>query len=612
MHGSIVWKFFHLKPNSTTAECRLCSHIMNYKHRSTSNMVRHLKAKHLLDYEKESEKKKPVSTASESPAPATTANDRPTASTSGDQSASAPRPPCPPAPPGYRQPTFAEAIERREKYKPDHRRKKEIDDLIIEMIIKDTRPMSAVEDKGFVKLIKYLDPRYEMISRSTLRDIRLPGLYYYAKEELKKQLANVSSVSITTDSWTSVALQNYTTITAHYIDQEWALNSKVLCTRSNGKAHTSPNLSAELSTCFKEFGIEGKVAYIVTDNAPNIVKAAADLTSQHPCLAHTLNLAVKDALKETGVKELIGKVKSIVTFFKSSPKQVQVLRDIHTKNGTKFYKLKQECETRWNSALTMFQSYITQHEEITEVLSKAGKANLCLLKDDSNDDVENIKSAIKSLKPLKEATEELSSEHFTTASKCVPMMTALKKAVSRDTTPLGLALTDALASRFDHLLKENYLNIATALDPRFKTKNIQAPINNKIKDLLPKESNQTHQPESATPQWQKKVAESSYWKEWEEENCADEQESLTTAEMELQYFVNLPNLQRGCDPLKWWKAQTHALPEMTLLAKKFLAIPGTSVPSERIFSKAGQIVSKRRSSLKPKNVDMLLFLNKNL
>jgi len=35
---------------------------------------------------------------------------------------------------------------------------------------------------------------------------------------------------------------------------------------------------------------------------------------------------------------------------------------------------------------------------------------------------------------------------------------------------------------------------------------------------------------------------------------------------------------------------------------------GTSVPSERLFSKAGEVVAARRSNIKPKNVDMILFL----
>lgn len=46
-------------------------------------------------------------------------------------------------------------------------------------------------------------------------------------------------------------------------------------------------------------------------------------------------------------------------------------------------------------------------------------------------------------------------------------------------------------------------------------------------------------------------------------------------------------------------------------AKKFLSVPATSVPAERIFSKTGQLISERRSRIKAKNVDMLIFINQN-
>ena len=42
----------------------------------------------------------------------------------------------------------------------------------------------------------------------------------------------------------------------------------------------------------------------------------------------------------------------------------------------------------------------------------------------------------------------------------------------------------------------------------------------------------------------------------------------------------------------------------------YFGVPGTcetSVPSER-FSKAGEVVAARKSNIKPKNVDMILFL----
>ena len=41
-----------------------------------------------------------------------------------------------------------------------------------------------------------------------------------------------------------------------------------------------------------------------------------------------------------------------------------------------------------------------------------------------------------------------------------------------------------------------------------------------------------------------------------------------------------------------------------------MSITGTSVPAERVFSKAGELISQRRSVIKPKHVNMMLFLNK--
>jgi len=64
-------------------------------------------------------------------------------------------------------------------------------------------------------------------------------------------------------------------------------------------------------------------------------------------------------------------------------------------------------------------------------------------------------------------------------------------------------------------------------------------------------------------------------------------------------------------PIPYWTAETKAEGKETAkVALRYLIVPATSVPSERMFSRAGQI-SERRSSLKPEKACMLIFLRQN-
>ncbi|XP_052783166.1 zinc finger BED domain-containing protein 4-like [Mya arenaria] len=64
--------------------------------------------------------------------------------------------------------------------------------------------------------------------------------------------------------------------------------------------------------------------------------------------------------------------------------------------------------------------------------------------------------------------------------------------------------------------------------------------------------------------------------------------------------------------LEWWEANKAFWPRLSRLAKKYLCCPASSVASERVFSLARQVMNKKRCRLSADNVDMLVFLNKNL
>jgi hypothetical protein len=60
-------------------------------------------------------------------------------------------------------------------------------------------------------------------------------------------------------------------------------------------------------------------------------------------------------------------------------------------------------------------------------------------------------------------------------------------------------------------------------------------------------------------------------------------------------------------PLAWWKSNERKYPHIAMTTRHYLTVPGTSVPSERVFSTAGDIVTAKRSTLSPDNVDILIF-----
>ncbi len=83
-------------------------------------------------------------------------------------------------------------------------------------------------------------------------------------------------------------------------------------------------------------------------------------------------------------------------------------------------------------------------------------------------------------------------------------------------------------------------------------------------------------------------------------------------EAELNSYLMTPAIDGEQDPLVWWKVYRVNFPRLSKLACKYLCIPATSSPSERLFSAGGNVVTCECSYLKLAKVDMLAFLAKNV
>jgi len=157
-------------------------------------------------------------------------------------------------------------------------------------------------------------------------------------------------------------------------------------------------------------------------------------------------------------------------------------------------------------------------------------------------------------------------------------------------TKLNLGLVSRFSSNWSRSLL-----LATKLDPRFKNMpGFSVSDQNSAQRLLRDEytrykpSNiETKQPESLL--------------------------SIICAPIENEFlsYESIGPLPITACPLQWWHSHQSLFPTLSQLARQYLGVMATSVPSENLFSKAGEIVTKKRSRLGTKTVGVIAFLNGN-
>ncbi|XP_011407706.1 PREDICTED: zinc finger BED domain-containing protein 4-like [Amphimedon queenslandica] len=343
-----------------------------------------------------------------------------------------------------------------------------------------------------------------------------------------------------------------------------------------------------------------------------------------PCFAYTLNLVVQDSLgAEPGLSVIKEKCKAIVAHFHRSTKSSEKLRSTQQQLNMPELKLIQDVVTRWNSTYLMFERILSQHEAVTTTLCLLGKAAMCI----STEEKESISEALVLLKPFLQATEEISGDKYISISIIIPLTKMLLKATSNGpNVPLRPLLVQELMRRFSQVEQRYTMAVSTLLDPRFKKLAFadSAAVDQAIRRLksevidlmsaVPANDELRNDDDTESASAGPPPTEDSLWASFDRKVCqaSSHRTDSTDSFIEVKRYFEAKVIARKDNPLLWWKENGHQFPHVMKVAKKYLAIPRSSVPSERLFSKAGELISQRRSQLKPKNVDMILFLNKNL
>ncbi|CAL1401103.1 unnamed protein product [Linum trigynum] len=154
-------------------------------------------------------------------------------------------------------------------------------------------------------------------------------------------------------------------ITAHFIGRDWKLHKRIINFVQVTK-HSGSEIGKQLASCLVEWGIR-KVFCITMDNANVNDVVAIHMREQLKewgkdgkylqmrCVAHIINLAVKDGLKETG--KSVERVREFVKWVKSTPTKSRKFKDcieFEKIVSKKFVSL--DVATRWNSMYLMLES----------------------------------------------------------------------------------------------------------------------------------------------------------------------------------------------------------------------------------------------------------------
>lgn len=491
------------------------------------------------------------------------------------------------------------------------------------MIAKDNLPLLTVENEGFIQLMKTVAPLYTLPSRKTITRL-LDAKYEILKCKFIDNIQHISSFTITCDIWTDISNKSYLGLTIHYLKTETLLTKTTIGVIPLEKNHTSEYIQDELLSVLQVFKIDSsKIIAVVTDSAPNMVNAinsAFGVKKHIPCMAHILAHLVPDSLKIVyPIAEIITKVKNIVTLVKRSVVATDELVRLQKRDGRTdgtILKFKQDVPTRWNSTLYMIERFLKLREYIYPVILKCPTSPEMI----THDEFDILTDVIKILIPIESVTKEIGGDLYPTCNMIIPIIRCMTKVIN-DCIPItdyGINLKKnillEIERRFHNIERYQILTVSTILDPRFKKIHFQQPIAvssaiSYINSLMQTTNTNQSSTYTATISSTECNETNSLW------NFHDNLVASSTKirdepggiNVELRQYLSQSVIPRHNDPLKYWQTLKHAYPVLFNIAIKYLAITATSVPSERIFSKAGIIKSDLRNRLTPTRLNMLLF-----
>ncbi len=190
---------------------------------------------------------------------------------------------------------------------------------------------------------------------------------------------------------------------------------------------------------------------------------------------------------------------------------------------------------------------------------------------------------------------------------------------------ITFGLLDAVKSNLYMNMKKYYPTLVTAevlipsiLDPRFKSLDFvlseQKIMTEQHLHQLFKQEKEKQNKASNTPNTSETPDVSNNSRSRKRKTLMERlaKDSVAAApDNEVSEYLQMHEIPIKSDPLIWWNEKKDKFPILSNLAQKYLAVSATSTASERLFSDAGNLLTNKRTCMKPKLFKKIMFLKRN-
>ncbi|XP_022749311.1 zinc finger BED domain-containing protein RICESLEEPER 1-like isoform X2 [Durio zibethinus] len=354
------------------------------------------------------------------------------------------------------------------------------------MIILHSYPLAMVEHVGFKVFVKNLQPLFDVVPNST---IELACLEVYGKEKQKvyDMLRKLQGrINLAVEMWSSPENSNHVCLTAHFVDDDWKLQKKILNFITLDSSRTEDMLSEVIIKCLMDWDIESKLFAMTFDDCSTnddiILRIKEQMSESRPQLsngqlvdvrsaAHVLNSIVQDALEALQV--VIQKIRGSVRYVRSSQSIQGKFNEIAQQTGINSPKsLVLDYPIRWNSTYVMLETAV----EYRNVFCHLPELDLDLALND--EEWEWTSSVTVYLRLFIEIINVFSGNKCSTANIYFPEIChvhiqLIEWCKSPDNFLSSLAAK--MKAKFDKYWSKCSLALAVAaiLDPRFKMKLVE-------------------------------------------------------------------------------------------------------------------------------------------